>query len=181
MEDLSTLLTALPFPTVLERVRRSFARQPDCQTCGAAAIRHGLLLGGLTLPAATLEAILEIRDNEGTTPVALRTCLKRLGLEARQLRKPMGQSTAGFLDSVAHELERGAFLVPCVRDAAHWVCIGSWHEGRAGVVDSYFDRQRPGRETGTPLVPGLGFFSLTAQELDALDWPHFITLVRPGI
>ena len=78
MNDLSQLLTAQPFPTALDRVRRSFARQPDCQTCGAAAIRHGLLLGGLTIPTATLEAILGIRDHEGTSPLALRTCLRRL-------------------------------------------------------------------------------------------------------
>jgi hypothetical protein len=182
MRDLSQLLTVHPFPAALDRVRRSFARQPDRQTCGAAAIRHGLLLGGLTLPAATLEAVLEIRGNEGTTPVALRTCLRRLGLEARLLRKPARQPTADFLDGLAKEFARGAFLVPCVRDAVHWVCIGAWQDGRVGLVDSFFDRRRPGAaEPGTPLVPGLGFFSLSVEELDALDWPHFITLVRPGM
>src|SRR5205823_13908936 len=66
VKDLSQLLTALPFPTALDRVRRSFARQPDCQTCGASAIRHGLLLGGLTIPTAALEAVLSIRENQGT-------------------------------------------------------------------------------------------------------------------
>src|SRR5262249_19091629 len=52
MKDLSQLLTPLAFPAALERVRRSFARQPDRQTCGASAIRHGLLFGGLTIPTA---------------------------------------------------------------------------------------------------------------------------------
>ena len=47
MTDLSQLLTAHPFPTALERIHRSFARQPDNQTCGAAAIRHGQLAGDL--------------------------------------------------------------------------------------------------------------------------------------
>ena len=47
MKDLSQLLTPLAFPADLDRARRSFARQPDCQTCGASAIRHGLLLGGV--------------------------------------------------------------------------------------------------------------------------------------
>ncbi|MFO0846710.1 MAG: hypothetical protein U0797_30800, partial [Gemmataceae bacterium] len=152
-----------------------------CQTCGAAAIRHGLLLGGLTLPTATLERVLEIRDHEGTTPAALRTCLRRLGLDARQVRKPRRQGTAEFLDSLAPEFARGAFLVPCVRDAAHWVCVGAWQDGRVGLVDSFFDRRRPGHESGKPLVPGLGFFSLSVEEFDALDWPHFITLVWPGV
>src|SRR3954465_4702035 len=71
MLDLSSLLIAHPFPTALARIRQSFARQPDCQTCGASAIRHGLLLGGLTLPTATLEAVLGIRRHEGTPPGTL--------------------------------------------------------------------------------------------------------------
>src|SRR5437764_8372636 len=88
MEDLSQLLAPLSFPSSLERVRRSFARQPDCQTCGASAIRHGLLLGGLTIPTAALESVLGIRANEGTAPAILRACLVRLGLEVRPIRRP---------------------------------------------------------------------------------------------
>ncbi|MFO0878634.1 MAG: hypothetical protein U0840_14935 [Gemmataceae bacterium] len=180
MRNLSQLLTVHAFPSGFDRIRRSFARQADLQTCGAAAIRHGLLLGGLTLPAATLEAVLEIRDNLGTTPLALRTCLRRLGFDPRLLRKPRRQSTRDFLDGLTSEFARGSYLLPCIRDAEHWVCVGTWQGGRVGMVDSFFDRRRPGTEPGKPLVPGLGFFSLTVEEFDALDWPHFITLVRPG-
>lgn len=181
MKDLSQLLTPHPFPSSFDRIRRSFARQPDCQTCGAAAIRHGLLLGGMTVPSATLEAILGIRENEGTSPLALRTCLRRFGFEARALRKPARQSTAAFLDRLAPEFAAGAFLLPCVRAAEHWVCVGAWQDGRVGLVDSFFDRRRPGGEPGKPLLPGLGFFSLGPDEFDALDWPHHLTLVRPGL
>ena len=105
MRDLSQLLTVHRFPSALDRIRRSFARQPDRQTCGAAAIRHGLLLGGLTLPTATLERVLEIRDHEGTTPAALRTCLRRLGLDVRQVRKPRHQGTADNLAGAALQLK----------------------------------------------------------------------------
>ncbi|MFO0928888.1 MAG: hypothetical protein U0736_18020 [Gemmataceae bacterium] len=175
MKDLSQLLTAHAYPAGLDRIRRSFARQPDCQTCGAAAIRHGLLLGGLTIPTATLEAILGIRDHEGTPPDVLRICLQSMGLQPALLRKPARQKTAAFLDSLATEFARGAFLLPCVRNAEHWVCVGGWHEGRVGLVDSFFDRRRP---CGSP---HLGFLTLTVEEFDALDWPHFVTLVRPGI
>jgi hypothetical protein len=181
MKDLSQLLTPHPFPSAFDRIRRSFARQPDLQTCGASAIRHGLLLGGLTIPTAILEAILEIRNNEGTTARVLRACLRRLGLEVRILRKPAKQLTSTFLDRLAPEFARGAFLVPCVRGASHWVCVGGWQDGRVGLVDSFYDRRRPCVEAGKPLVPGLGFFSLSVEEFDRLQWPHFITLVRPGI
>lgn len=180
MKNLSQMLTAQPFPAGIERIRRSFARQPDLQTCGASAIRHGLLLGGLTLPTATLEAVLEIRNNEGTTPVALRTCLRRLGLEARLVCKPKRQSTTTFLDRLAGEFARGAFLIPCIRNAEHWVCVGAWQDGRVGLVDSFFHRH-PETIQGQAIVPGLGFFSLSVEQFDALDWNHFVTLVRPGL
>jgi hypothetical protein len=177
MKDLSTLLTALPFPSALERVRRSFARQPDRQTCGASALRHGLLLGGLTLPAAALEAVLGIRENKGTTAVALRTCLARLGLDVCSLRRSARQSTAQWLDELRPDLDGGAFLIPCIHGGIHWVCLGAWIGGRVGLVDSFFvGRGRPYAD----LSPGLGFFSLTPGELDALDWDHHVMLVRPG-
>ena len=177
MKDLSQLLTAQPFPTALYRVRRAFARQPDRQTCGAAAIRHGLLLGGLTIPTAALEAVLNIRENQGTSPAILRACLERLGLEARAVRKPMRQTTAAFLDGLRPAFEQGAFLVPCIFGAEHWVCVGAWHQGRIDFVDSFFDRSA--RAHGD-LSPGLGFFSLSAREFDELDWQHHVTLVLPG-
>ncbi len=179
MQDLSQLLRMHPFPTALDRVRRSFARQPDRQTCGAAAIRHGLLLGGLTLPTAALEAVLNIRENEGTPPGVLRACLERLGLSARQVRKPARQSTGAFLDTLSREFAQGAFLLPCILGAEHWVCVGAWRDNRVGLVDSFFDGRR-----GTPyadLSPGLGFFSLAEEEFDALDWQHHVTLVQPGL
>lgn len=181
MRDLSQLVTIHPFPAGWDRIRRSFARQPDCQTCGAAALRHGLLLGGLTIPTATLEAILEIRDNGGTTPLVLRTCLRRLGFEAKLVRKPRRETTAAFFDRLSGEFARGGFILPCVRGGQHWVCVGAWKDGRIGLVDSFFDRRRPRSDPGQPLIPGLGFFSLSVEEFDALDWPHFVTVVRPGI
>ncbi|MFM7150304.1 MAG: hypothetical protein ACKO23_10720, partial [Gemmataceae bacterium] len=143
MRNLSQLLTTHDFPSSLDRIRRSFARQPDIQTCGASAIRHGLLLGGLTLPTATLEAILDIRSNEGTTTVALRACLRRLGLEARGIRKPARLSTAAFFDRLRGEFARGSFLLPCIKGGMHWVCVGSWQDNRIGMVDSFFDRIKP--------------------------------------
>jgi hypothetical protein len=179
MLDLSSLLIAQPFPTALARIRHSFARQPDRQTCGAAAIRHGLLLGGLTIPAATLESVLRIRENQGTPPRLLLACLRRLGLDARHIRKPARQPTAAFLDGLRRDFDQGGFLVPCIHGAEHWVCLGAWQDGRVGMVDSFFDRWRP--SPWPELRPGLGFFTLSPQELDALDWEHFVTLVRPGL
>ncbi len=178
MLDLASLLTAHPFPSALDRVRASFARQPDDQTCGAAAIRHGLLLGGLTIPVATLEAVLDIRGNQGTPPATLRACLRGLGLEPRPLRKGVRQTTEAFLDGLRAELEQGSFLLPCIQRAEHWVCVGAWEDGLVGLVDSFFGKHVP--PSWPNLSPGLGFFSFSPDELDALDWAHHVTLVRPG-
>jgi hypothetical protein len=178
MLDLSQLLTAHPFPAALERIHRSFARQPDDQTCGAAAIRHGLLLGGLTIPTAILEAVLDIRGHQGTSPGALVACLTRLGFEPVTLHKPARQTTTDFLEEHSSEFAHGAFLLPCIHAGEHWVCVGAWQEGRVGLIDSFFGQTRS--SVWPTLSPGLGFFSLSADEFDTLDWAHFITLVRPG-
>ena len=189
MHDLTHLLTECPYPASLDRVRRSFARQPDCQTCGASAIRHGLLLGGLTIPTATLETLMGIRSYQGTTPEMLRSCFIGLGFDAEEIAKPTRMSTTRFLDSLREDLDEGAFLIPCIRKAEHWVCIGAWEEGRVGMVDSFFARPRSlpkqtlgrGPRAGRTPKPELGFYSLSVEEIDALDWAHHITLVRPGI
>ena len=189
MHDLTHLLTEHAYPASLDRVRRSFARQPDCQTCGASAIRHGLLLGGLTVPTATLETLLGIRTYQGTPPEMLRSCLAGLGFDPEEVVKPARMSTTRFLDSLRDELDAGAFLVPCIRKAEHWVCIGAWERGRIGMVDSYFALPRGGPKrvigrgprSGREPMPELGFYSLSVEEIDALDWAHHITLVRPGI
>jgi hypothetical protein len=180
MRNLTSLLTAHAFPSALARIRASFARQPDRQTCGASAIRHGLLLGGLTIPTSALEAVLAIRANQGTPPANLLGCLGRLGLEAQIIHKPRRQSTRTFLHRLRGEFLRGAFLLPCIHGAEHWVCLGAWQDGRVAVVDSFFDHWLPSPESGIR-SPELGFFSLSPEQLDALDWEHFITLVRPGI
>lgn len=173
----SHLVTPHRYPTAVDRMIRSFARQPDEQTCGASAIRHGLLLGGLRLPTSTLEALLAIRQNEGASPEAMRACLEQLGLEPREVRKPRRWGTTAFLNRFADDLAHGAFLLPCILRAEHWVMLGAWNGTRASVVDSFFDG-KPRRDW--TLAPGLGFFHLTAEQLDALDWAHHVLLVRPG-
>jgi hypothetical protein len=180
MRHLSGLLTAHAFPSALARIRASFARQPDRQTCGASAIRHGLLLGGLIIPTSALEAVLAIRANQGTSPGNLLGCLHRLGLDAQLIHKRRRQSTGAFLRRLRDEFQRGAFLLPCIHGAEHWVCLGAWHDGRVAVVDSFFDHWLPSLEAGAR-SPELGFFTLSPEELDAIDWAHFVTLVRPGI
>jgi hypothetical protein len=141
VSDLSDFLVSQTYPKAFALVRDSFAQQPDGQTCGAAAVRHGLLLGGLLTPVHLLESLLEIRENEGTHYTTLLGCLQRLGFEARHVTKPRKQRTAAFLDELRPELERdGAFLLPCLYGGDHWVCLGAWDGERAWVVDSFYGK-----------------------------------------
>ena len=177
MSDLSNLLVPRTYPAALHLVRESFARQPDRKTCGAAAVRHGLLLGGLLAPVNPLESLLEIRDNKATDEPILLECLRRLGFEAERVDKPSSQRTAAFLDGLRPELEQGAFLLPCLYEGGtgHWVCLGAWDGKRAWVVDS-----ADGTWVPRGMAPSLGFFPYTEQMFDKLDWGDNVIKVRPG-
>jgi hypothetical protein len=178
MSDLSYLLGPRNYPEAFALVRDSFAPQPDDQTCGAAVVRHGLLLGGLLAPVNLLESLLEIRTNEGLCYETLRKGLECLGFEVEHRKKPKKQSTAAFLEGLRPELEQGAFLLPCLYEGTHWVCLGAWNGKRAWVVDSYYGKDWSWTPRGMP--PSLGFFGYTEQEFDDQEWEDCINVVRPG-
>lgn len=177
MSDLSSLLMQRTYsPEALVQIHDAFAPQPDQRTCGAAAVRHGLLLGGLLVPVTLLESLLEIRAEAGLHYEILLTGLNRLGFNARRIKKRTKQSTAAFLDQLRPELEQSAFLLADLYGECHWVCLGAWDGERAWVVDSYHGRNWPQAPT-----PSLGFFDYTEQEFDEQEWGNCITVVRPGI
>jgi hypothetical protein len=179
MSDLSSLLMPRTYSAeALALVRDSFAPQPDECTCGAAAPRYGLLLGGLLAPVNLLESLLEIRDNEYTDEPILLDCLSRLGFQAQPLTKRRKQRTAAFLDKLRPELDRGAFLLPCLYGWQHWVCMGAWDGERAWVVDSYHGKDWYWTPRGLP--PSLGFFGYTEEEFDEQKWRGYVIVVRPG-
>jgi hypothetical protein len=181
MRDLSSVLVQLTYSAeALALVRDSFALQPDEQTCGAAALRHGLLLGGLLAPVHLLESLLEIRANESTDYKTLLKALDCLGFqtEPEPRAKPKKKRTAAFLDELRPELDQGAFLLPCLDGGMHWVCLGAWDGKRAWVVDSYYGRDRYWTPRGLP--NNLGFFGYTEQQFDEQGWEGVINVVRPG-
>jgi hypothetical protein len=181
MNDLSSLLMPRTYSAqALALVRDSFASQPDGQTCGAAALRYGLLLGGLFAPVHLLESLLEIRANEGTYYKTLLKALDGLGFETEPepRTKPKKLRTAVFLDDLRPEMDQGAFLLPCLYGGGHWVCLGAWDGERAWLVDPYYGKGW--YETPRGLPPSLGFFGYTEQEFDEQRWEGCINVVRPG-
>jgi hypothetical protein len=164
-----------PYPRDLDLVAQEFGRQLDGYDCGAAAVHHGLLLGGLTIPKATLQAMFRV-DPDGIDGERLSDCLEALGLEPLYLKKPSGESTQQFLERLGQEMDRGAFVLACISHGYHWITLGRWQGGRIRVVNSYVAKQWLPSWTRD-----LGMYSLTPEEFDQSKWDDDVQLVRPGI
>ena len=178
VSDLSNLLAPRTYPEAFALVRDSFARQPDLQTCGAAVVRHGLLLGGLLARSICWRVCWKFATTRGWTTRLCERDWNPLVLMLNTERSRKKQSTAAFLEGLRLELEQGAFLLPCLNGGTHWVCLGAWDGKRAWVVDSYHGKDWYWTPRGLP--PSLGFFGYTEQEFDKQDWEDCINVVRPG-
>jgi hydroxyacylglutathione hydrolase len=164
-----------PYPRDLDLVAQDFGRQLDGYGCGAAALHHGLLFGGLTIPKAALHAMFRVYP-DGIDGERLNAYLQALGLEPDYREKPSGESTQQFLERLGQEMDRGAFVLACIAGGRHWITLGRWQDGRIRVVDSYVARQWFPSWTWD-----LGMYSLTPEEFDQRDWEDCVQLVRPGI
>jgi hypothetical protein len=167
-----------PYPQYLDRIAREFSPQWDDASCGLAAVRHGLLLGGLTVPEGTLGALFGRRYPDGID-LSEKTSLDRLrdlGLDPVNLTKPSRQQTHQFLEQLGHEMDRGAFALATIYDGGHWVTLGRWQGGRIRVVDSYVEKDwfRAG-------IYDVDMYSLTPAAFDYWDWSDGVLLIRPGI
>jgi hypothetical protein len=132
-------------------------------------VRHGLLLGGLSVPEGVLQAIFRTHPY-GIDGDSLSDRLHDLGLDPEYVElKRSRESLHQFWERLGHEMDRGAFVLACVDDAMHWITLGKWHNGRIRVVDSY------GWEWE------LRMRSLTPKMFDDLKWQDCVRLVRPGI
>jgi hypothetical protein len=176
--DLLDLIRPHPYPRDLDHIAREFRPQWDDASCGLAAVRHGLLLGGLSVPEGTLGAIFGrtypdgIDLSEETSLVRLRD----LGLDPVNLTKPSRQPTRQFFEEkLGHEMAQGAFVLATIYDGMHWVTLGRWQGGRIRVVDSYVEKDwfRAG-------IYDVDMYSLTPEAFDYWDWWDGVLLIRPG-
>jgi hypothetical protein len=175
--NLLDLIRQHSYPRDLDHVTREFCPQWDDASCGLAAVRHGLLLGGLTVPEGTLGAIFGrtypdgIDLSEKTSLVRLRD----LGLDPVNLPMPASQQTHQFLELLGHEMDRGAFALACIYGGWHWITLARWRAGRIRVVDSYVEKvwSRAG-------IYDVDMYSLTPEAFDYWDWENEVLLIRPG-
>jgi hypothetical protein len=162
-----------PYPLDLYHIAREFGRQLDDASCALAAVRHGLLLGGLTVPEGTLGAIFGRTYPDGVPGKTLLLRLRDLGLDPVYLKKPSGQQTHRFLEELGHEMQGGAFVLVCIYGGNHWITLGRYQGGRIRAVDSHLDKS-PGNWD-------LGIYNLTPEAFDYWDWENCVQLIRPGI
>ncbi len=175
MQHVRDLIRPHPYPRDLDRIAQEFGRQLDDRSCGAAAVHHGLLLGGLTIPKAALQAIFG-NYRYGIDGESLQARLHDLGLEPEYLkRRPSVESTSQFLERLGQEMDRGAFVLACIYGGKHWITLGRWKDGRIRAVDSYVEQWFPSWKWD------LGMYSLTPAAFDDCDWLNDVQLVRPGI
>ncbi len=158
------------YPRDLVQIAQEFGPQLEEDSCGAAAVRHGLLLGGLTVPEGTLQAILGTKD-KGICGEDLHARLEALALAPEFLElKRSRESPRQFWERLGREMdERGAFVLACVYGGEHWVTLGRWHRGKIRIIDS------AGWDWD------LLVYSLTPEAFDEqMDWQDCVRLVRPG-
>jgi hypothetical protein len=182
------------YPRYLDHIAQEFGPQLDDISCGAAAIHHGLLLGGLTIPKAALQAIFRTYPDPGPDDYdyisedRLIDGLERLGLTPEPFKLKSHESTRQFLERLGQEMEigRGAFAIACIYlwegtggEYSHWITLGRWKDGRIRVADSYVEK---------PWLPywDMGMYSLTPDAFDECAWGnsregYSVLLVRPGI
>jgi hypothetical protein len=178
MDDMRELIRAYSYPHDLDFIAREFRPQWDDASCGFASVRHGLLLGGLTVPEGTLAAIFGRRYPDGIDlgEKASLVRLQDMGFDPECLEMRKGQKTLQFLEELGHEMDRGAFALATIYDGGHWVTLGRWQGGRIRVVDSYVEKDwfRAG-------IYDVDIYSLTPDAFDYWEWLDGVLLVRPGI
>ncbi|HBI42781.1 MAG TPA: hypothetical protein DDY78_07975 [Planctomycetales bacterium] len=171
-----------PYPHDLDHIAQEFGPQLDYVSCGVAAVHHGLLLGGLTIPKAALQAIFRVHPDPGPSAYGyvdeerLPAVLKALGFSVEERYRRSRESTPTFLERLGPELDRGAFAIASIYlyegtegEYSHWVTLGRWKDGRIRVADSAW----------YPIM-----YSLTPKAFDDCVWGnnedgYGVILVRP--
>ena len=152
MQHLPDQIRQHPYPHNLSHIAQEFGPQLDEVSCGAAAVHHGLLLGGLTIPKAALQAIFRTYPDPGPDAYDyidkkhLKAGLEDLGFKPERVECKSRESTHQFLERLGQGMEGGTFVIACVYLwegsgglESHWITVGRWKDGRIRVVDSAWD------------------------------------------
>jgi hypothetical protein len=148
--------------------RACFARQETEYSCAAAAVRHGLLLGGVHYPEQVLARWLGVTP-WGTDHLSIKRFLHAQNtFHATPLVRQASEPSAAFFERLGKAFNEGAFALACIGEGGndHWVCLGAWRDSRLWWLNSHSDY-------------GSLFAGHTAQAFDALEWGDEVILVEP--
>jgi hypothetical protein len=149
-------------------VRAHFGRQEKEYSCAAAAVRHGLLLGGVHYPEQVLANWMDVTP-WGTDHLRIKRFLHAQNtFRATPWVRRSSEPSAAFFARLGKALVEGAFALACIGEGGndHWVCLGAWREARLWWLNSHLDYG--------PLFSGH-----TAEAFDALEWGDEVILVEP--
>jgi len=148
--------------------RACFARQETEYSCAAAAVRHGLLLGGVHYPERVLAGWLDVTP-WGTDHLRIKRFLHAQDtFRATPWVRRASETSTAFFHRLGQALDRGAFALACIGEGGndHWVCLGAWRDSRLWWLNSHSDY-------------GELFAGHTAETFDALEWGDEVILVEP--
>ncbi len=136
-----------------------FAAQLTKNSCAAAAIQNGLLLGNLYISQGDLARMLDCEpggaDGDKVTDV-----LCQMGFKPQYIEKPREVETGSFFRGL-----KGAFVLACIDGGGHWVTLSKWH---------------PNIEMISSSTRGCRVRTMTYTGFDELDWEDCVQVVRPG-
>lgn len=118
-------------------VRKHARRQPNGYSCGAAALRHGLLFYGIRVPLRRISKLARVTRRHGASPVKLTRAAMCLGARLAHV----ACITPAFFQSNLLAYSRLRIPVLCLTENwLHWVTV--LHSNGRHVT--YADSQRDG-------------------------------------
>ncbi len=148
--------------------RARFARQEKEYSCAAAAVRHGLLLGGVHYPERVLADWINVTP-WGADHLRIKRFLQaQQTFQATPVMRHSTETSVSFFERLGRALQAGAFALACIGEGGndHWVCLGAWRNSRLWWLNSHSDY-------------GSLFAGHTAEGFDALEWGNEVILVEP--
>jgi len=174
--DYKDILEKRSYPEDAIYVKHQIAGQKTNYSCGPAACRNGLLLNGLIPVERTFRALMGT-TKDGTGEDEMVDVLRKMGFVTEQINLKKSRSAAERnqkIEKFLHlfETDNICFIIICIKNLAHWVCIGDIKDGLIRIIDSHNDKNL--QELG---IYGCSMDGLTNQ----IMWDREAIIVRPGI
>lgn len=174
--DYKDILEKRNYPEDVIFVKHQIAAQKTDYSCGPAACRNGLLLNGLNPVERAFRALMGT-TKDGTGEDEMVEALRKLGFETEQINLKKNKNTADRNKKIENflkifENQDVCFIIICIKNLAHWVCIGDIKDGLIRIIDSHNDKN----------LLELGIYGCSIDGLvNQIMWDKEAIVVKPGV